>query len=177
MMKFTDYIMFKKISRHNGAGDVRSRRGARLSSRGFTLIEILVVLGISVILATGGFLALWNLKKHQALQLSAEKIVAVLRDAQARSVSQENGLVWGVHFENSPVDPDSYWIFGGDPAVPIEKVSLSPGVVLDTPSTNVTFAKVSGLPGALTAVKIKLSTDDTSIRTININVQGTIEQK
>lgn len=146
-------------------------------NRGFTLIEILVVLGISVILATGGFLALWNLRKHQALQLSAEKIVAVLRDAQARSVSQEDGLTWGVHFENSPADPDSYWIYGGDPAIPIEKVSLSPGVILETPSVNVPFAKVSGLPASMTVVKLKLSGDDSATRTITINVQGTIEQK
>src|SRR3989338_5433970 len=104
-----------------------------MNKKGFTLIEILVVLGISVILATGGFLALWNLRRHQALDLSAQKIVAVLRDAQARSIGQENGLAWGVHFENG-ADPDSYWIYGGDPAVPAEKVSLSPGVVMDMPT-------------------------------------------
>ncbi len=145
-------------------------------SKGFTLIEILVVLGISVILATGGFLMLWSFRSHQALSLSAEKIVAVLRDAQARSVSQEDGLSWGVHFENV-VGSDSYWIFGGDPAVPIEKVSLSSGVALDTPTANVSFFKVSGLPVSPAEVKIKLSNDDTVFRTITINAQGTIEQK
>lgn len=148
-----------------------------MKTKGFTLIEILVVLGISIILATGGSLALWNFKKHQSLRLAAESIVAVLRDAQARSASQEDGLAWGVHFENSPSGPDFYWIFGGDPAVPVEKVSLPPEVALETATANVNFSKVSGLPASAAVVKIKLSADDSVLRTININVQGTIEQE
>ncbi|MEK7641277.1 MAG: type II secretion system protein [Patescibacteria group bacterium] len=148
-----------------------------MKKNGFTLIEILVVLGISIILATGGFLSLWNLKKHQALRLAAESMVAFLRDAQSRSATQEGGLGWGVHFENS-ADRDSYWLFSGsatDDAV--EKVVLPAAVEydMDTASDEVLFSKVSGLPDSATTVKIKLLGDDDSVITIKINAQGTIE--
>ncbi len=161
----------------NHIADVaHSRRGARLSSRGFTLIEMLVVLGISVILATGGFLSLWNLRKHQALRLAAESMVAFLREAQSRSATQEGGVGWGVHFENS-TDRDSYWLFSGSVIEdPVDKVALPATVGLDTPSDEVFFSKVSGLPDFPTIVKIKLLGDDSSVRTITINAQGTIEQ-
>jgi len=148
------------------------------NTSGFTLIEILVVLGITIILATGGFLSLWNLKKQQSLRLSAESMVAFVRDAEQRSISQDQGLGWGIHFENSATDRDSYWRFAGaDPSVISEKIVLPPGVDMDSPTDDVFFAKVSGLPDAMTVVKIKLSGDDSSTKTIIINAQGTIEQK
>lgn len=144
---------------------------------GFTLIEMLVVLGISVILATGGFLSLWNLRKHQALRLAAESMVAFLRDAQSRSATQEEGKGWGVHFENG-VDRDSYWLFSGSAVgAAVEQVVLPATVEFVTPTDDVFFSKVSGLPDVLTVVKIKLLGDDSAARTITINAQGTIEQK
>ncbi len=149
---------------------------------GFTLIEILVVLGITIILATGGFLSLWNLKKHQSLRLSAESMVAFLRDVQQRSISQEGGLGWGARFYNPAVGRDSYWRFQGtDPLMIDEKIALPSGIEFADPDVgstkDVNFAKISGLPDAMTVVKIKLSGDDSSIITININAQGTIESK
>ncbi|TSC83106.1 MAG: hypothetical protein G01um101419_257 [Parcubacteria group bacterium Gr01-1014_19] len=137
---------------------------------------MLVVLGISVILATSGFLSLWNLRKHQQLLLASESMVAFLRDAQSRSATQEGGLGWGVHFENS-ADRDAYWLFSGSVTeVAIERVTLPATVEMDTATDNVFFSKVSGLPDSATTVKIKLLGDDSSIRTITINAQGTIEQ-
>lgn len=144
----------------------------------FTLIEILVVLGISIILAMGGLFGLSNLRKHQSLRLAAEGMVAFLRDTQQRSLGQEDGLGWGVHFENSTSERDSYWRFGGaDPMIVSEKVVLPPGVDFDSSSDNVFFSKVSGLPDSAAEVKIKLLNDPSAVRTITINAQGTIEQK
>ena len=149
-----------------------------MNNKGFTLIEILVVLGISVILAMGGLFSLSNLRKHQALRLAAEGMVAFLRDSQQRSIGQEDGVGWGVHFDNSASEGDSYWRFGGaDPAMVSEKVSLATGVELETPSDNVFFAKVSGLPDSVVVVKIRLSSDPSAVRIITINAQGTIIQE
>lgn len=143
----------------------------------FTLIEILVVLGISVILGVGGFLSLANLRRHQALDLSANSMVAFLRDSQQKSISQDGGLGWGVHFENGP-DRDSYWRFSGfDPLVASEKITLPSGVELSSVTGNVFFSKISGLPDSATVVKIRLLDDDSSSKTITINAQGSIEAK
>lgn len=152
-----------------------------MNTKGFTLIEILVVLGISIILATGGFLGLWNLKKHQALRLSAEGMVAFLRDAQQKSVNQEGGFGWGVHFDNSASGRDSYWRFSGtDSLGAVDKVVLPAGVEITDPisgtSKNVIFAKISGLPDSPTEVKLNLSNDASVFRVVKINAQGTITQ-
>ncbi|MDP1719099.1 MAG: prepilin-type N-terminal cleavage/methylation domain-containing protein [bacterium] len=152
---------------------------------GFTLIEILVVLGITVILATGGFLSLSGLRRHQSLRLSAEGMVAFLQDAQQRSVSQEGGLGWGVHFENSATDRGYYLRFSGSDysvsADKVDRVALPSGIEfadpIDGSAKDVSFAKISGLPDAAVEVKINLSNDSASFRTITINVQGAIEQK
>lgn len=149
-----------------------------MTQKGFTLIEILVVLGISAILATGGFLSLSGLRRQESLRLSAESMVAFLRDAHQRSVSQEGGLGWGVHFENSATGRDSYWRFSGsDSTAAVDRIALPSGVELETASSEVSFSKLRGLPDAAAIVKIRLSNDSASFRTITINEQGTIEQK
>lgn len=164
-----------------------------MKQNGFTLIEILVVLGITIILATGGFLSLWNLKKHQALSLTAEGMVSYLGDVRQQSISQEGGFGWGVHFENSVTGPDYYWRFRGSDisvAGAVDRIALPSGVEFDTiSSNNASFARMSGclssevgsdtcgLPDAKVEVRLKLSGDDSSIITIKINAQGTIESK
>ena len=153
-----------------------------MNKNGFTLIEILVVLGISIILAMGGLFSLSNLRRHQSLRLAAEGMVAFLRDAQQRSISQDEGSGWGVRFENSESERDSYRRFKGtDSSAVSEKITLAPGVEFVDPAEgdekDVSFVKISGLPGSAMEVKIKLSNDPDTFRTITINAQGTIIQE
>jgi len=72
-----------------------------LKPRALTYIEILLVIGITAIISTIGAGFYVNQQKVKVLETTAQEIVAYLKYAQQKSISQEQGLQWGVHFENS----------------------------------------------------------------------------
>lgn len=66
--------------------------------RGFTLIEIAVVLTITAILfLIAGSLAVNTISKN-TLQVEAGAVIDLLRRAQSRSISGYQDSVWGVNF-------------------------------------------------------------------------------
>ena len=80
---------------------------------GFTLVEILTVLGILVVISgisVWGFSGLANIK---TLDLAAEELVANLRDAQRRAITQENSSQWGVRINALSENTDFYEMFSG----------------------------------------------------------------
>lgn len=123
------------------------------SASGFTLIEIIVTLGIFILL---GGIVLVNIagRNTQTNILSAqEQIGATLREAQADSVQQKNGDSWGVHFENSTSVAPFYALFytsyststvvGGNTPLPTS-VSYNTSTLASGATLNVVFSQVSG---------------------------------
>ena len=82
-----------------------------LRTSAFTLIELLISIGILAILAGIGFINIVNYKQRQDLSFAGQEIIEVLRNAQNRSLSQEatstagTGGRWGVYFENPQRPP------------------------------------------------------------------------
>ena len=52
--------------------------------RGFTLLEIMVILGISAILGGAGTLSVYNFRVEKSLVLHSQELLANLRDAQQK---------------------------------------------------------------------------------------------
>ncbi|MFH1632230.1 MAG: prepilin-type N-terminal cleavage/methylation domain-containing protein [bacterium] len=74
---------------------------AREQNRGFTLVEVLVVvaiLALIVFIATG--LGANTLTKNQ-IGIETDQMISLLRRAQARSVSGYQDDVWGVHLTST----------------------------------------------------------------------------
>ena len=75
-------------------------------NKAFTLIELIISIGILAILAGVGFINIVNYKHRQDLTSTTQEIIEVVRNAQNRSLSQEatstagTGGRWGVYFEN-----------------------------------------------------------------------------
>lgn len=80
----------------------RSHRDKR---RAFTIIEIIITIVISAIVAVVIISSLVGEKSTTALNNSVQEAATTLREAQSRSVSQEGGVVWGVHFDNNSTTP------------------------------------------------------------------------
>ncbi|MDP1706620.1 MAG: LamG domain-containing protein [bacterium] len=78
---------------------------------GFTLIELMVVLVIMVVIALGVAFNLGGFNTKQNLELALNSLTAVVRDTQQRSVTQQDGGTWGLHFYNT--DSDRYEVFKG----------------------------------------------------------------
>ncbi len=79
----------------------------------FSLIELILAVGLVGIIATVSFLSLTGVREGQALKLATEEIRAALNDARNRSITQEGGENWGIRFINSTDSAHSYEIFKG----------------------------------------------------------------
>ncbi len=148
--------------------------------KGFTLIELIISIAIIAIIASIGIINLFSYRNRQDLSLNTGKIVEVLRNAQNRSISQENGTRWGVHFINvSAPNLDYYELFyGASYALNtiVSTATLPSNITFEVPSVSSTiiFSPITGLPNASTTVKIYLLSNPTTSSTIIISNNGNI---
>ena len=150
--------------------------------KGFSLIELLITIGIVAVLGTIGTMNLVNYRSRNILDLQTQEIVATLRDAQSRSISQENGRPWGIHFENPSSDSDYYSLFASSTYNSSDinsTTTLNSAVVFLDPSAggskNVNFSAVTGLPSAADSLAIALKANNSVSSTITINAIGQIQ--
>lgn len=147
---------------------------SRKTPMGFTIIELLLVLGIMTIITATGTLALFSFRAKQNLNLSAQEIVTVLRSAQNNSISQEllsSGEKWGVHFEN-----DYYALFKGtsfNVSNIVSKSTLKSGVIFSG------FSNSAGPQGSIDVIFAATSgfSDDSYIVTLSLTGGSSGEQK
>jgi len=148
--------------------------------KAFTLVELLIVLGITAILSIVGFGFYANQQKTKILESTAQEIANYLRYAQQKSVSQEQGFQWGVHFDNPTSGQDSYALYTGTTySSPIETKYLPTGIIFTTPATgnsvNVSFNKLTGTNYSGTSQSLVIqSTSSSATKTISVSSQGLI---
>ncbi len=110
--------------------------------KGFTIIELLVVMGIMSVLATLGLLVTLDLYRSYAFNSERDTLVSILQKARSKSLNNLGQTAHGVYFEN-----DKYILFdrsgyGGansqDQVIPADTYinHSSPGEIV--------FAQVSG---------------------------------
>jgi prepilin-type N-terminal cleavage/methylation domain-containing protein len=80
--------------------------------KGTTMIELLLVIGILAVIATVGGISLLGRRGTTEFQGTAQQMVAALREAQSRAVSQASGTTWGVQFSNATSGP-FFAVFAG----------------------------------------------------------------
>jgi prepilin-type N-terminal cleavage/methylation domain-containing protein len=152
------------------------------SQQSFTIVELLIVIALVAVIASIGIVSLFGYRQRQHLKLQTEELVAVLRNAQNRSLSQESGSRWGVHFENPTGDAnDFYDLFSGtsySASAVVSRTPLPPALQFDVPSSGasatIIFAPVTGFPNASTTIKISLVNNPNASSAITINSNGVI---
>lgn len=149
---------------------------------GFTLIELIIVMAITAIIIVGSYGILgFNFKSRNELELAAREIVSVLRNAQDRSISQEDGVQWGVYFENMSNNSGFYVLYKGATTTFISKKNLNPNIKFSDPlignSKDISFNKMSGLPVSSTTIVIFLENNSLATTTITVNLNGQIQYK
>lgn len=149
--------------------------------QGFSLFETVIVIGIAAIISGVAFLNFFGVRANKELRLKADELVGYLRNAQQRSISQDQSSQWGVHLDASAVDSDFYVIFYGvDYAggVKISTISLGPAVQFSDPaqgtSKDVIFSKVSGLPDSQKSITLIHGGNPSACRNVTINTSGLI---
>ncbi|KKW46835.1 MAG: hypothetical protein A3A43_01750 [Candidatus Liptonbacteria bacterium RIFCSPLOWO2_01_FULL_56_20] len=158
------------------------RRGtAAFAKRGTTVLELVTILAVATILAGIVVLNLTNRKRVSELSTTTVQIVALLREAQSRSMSQASGASWGVHFENATTSAPAYALFAASyspstrtgyyrlsPFVGYAASSIPPGA-----SKDVIFSQLTGTAASTTISLYLRSTPDVS-STIRIASSGAV---
>ncbi len=71
--------------------------------KGFTLIEILIVIAILAVLVTIIVSTFSLFNKNEAIKKDTETVVEVLQQARSQTLSSKNGSQYGVHFGTSKI--------------------------------------------------------------------------
>ncbi len=149
--------------------------------RGFTLIEVLTIVGITAIVGAIGALTLPGFRAQNTLDLAAQELKADLRDAQQRSISQDQGRQWGVHIDAPNGANDFYKVFSGSSyagGTVSKTLYLSPILQFLSPAQgaadDIIFDKVTGNVPVAHSIVIALVADNTVSRSITIPTSGLV---
>ena len=130
------------------------------------MFELLIVLGFVVILSIVVLPSLYGRRSRIDLDNTTRQIVALLREAQSRSMAQASSTSWGVRFENSTTTTPFYALFATSYATGtrIGYYRLPPSIRYATSSVaeggflDITFAQITGLPSTSTSIILELTT-------------------
>lgn len=149
--------------------------------RGFTLLEVLLVMAILVVLSTIGSTTYWGFYKKTELNSTVEAIKFDLKRAQGNAMSGINGVKWGVHYVNTNAG-NYYELFSsptvyGDVSTTIDAMAFLPkGIVFIDPivssTKDIIFNKIRGTTVTSTSITI-FSSVTSETRLITINAAGT----
>jgi len=133
---------------------------------GFSLIELMVVIGIVGILAAASFMSVNKRRSGIALEDAQANLLIALEKARSNSVAGIGTLPHGVRIESN-----KFTIFEG--ATDISSVTFPPSISTDQAlPLNIIFNRISGTSTASTTITI--SRPDGSQKKINIFKDGRI---
>jgi len=146
--------------------------------KGFSVIEIIVVIAISVILVTIVVSAFSGFRDSQALNSTVEEVVSSINKARSESLSSKNFLQHGIHFETSKVVVFQGAIYSPSDANNIE-TKLSPFIEISSTSlngggTNMVFQKFTGKTAQNGTITLRVKKNTAKIKIITVESTGVI---
>ena len=151
--------------------------------KSFTLVELLLMVGILIILAAIAIPTFRSFQKEVDLNNSTEEIIATLRLAQNKTLASERASQWGVYFETT-TQPHQYTLFKGENyAAPrdssFDETHKLPSAVeiygIDLNGGNeAVFNRVTGTVNPSGSLSLKLKDDLTKNKTVYIEEAGRV---
>jgi prepilin-type N-terminal cleavage/methylation domain-containing protein len=136
------------------------------SRRGFSLLEILLVIALMTVIVGIGTPALSRLFYRNNLNLDAENIKTDLYLAQTRAKAGENNSAWGVYLDGA-----SSTIFSGTSYafrdISFDETNFLSGTIASGSLNEIMFQEISGRPTASGTITLNLSGE-----TENIKING-----
>lgn len=146
--------------------------------KGFSLLEIIIVIGILILLAALGTGSLLQFSKTTDLNSSVEAGVSLLLEARAKTLSSQEESQYGVHFESGKIvlfkgaaysssDP-----LNEETALPssVETASIS----LNGGGSDVIFKKLTGETDQYGTITFRLKSNTASVRMLSILATGVV---
>lgn len=143
---------------------------------GFTLIEVLIALGIIIVIASITFKPFNNFRDSEALNGAVEEVLSTLQQARGQTLASTGDSQYGVHLAATQLV-----LFTGvtynSAASTNQAVTLSSLVNLSNISlagggSDIIFARLTGATSQSGSLVLALKSDATQSRTITINSNG-----
>lgn len=145
----------------------------RSRSLGFTLLELLVVMGITTILLGFVTINLLKIQHNTSVSGASDTLIADMKSQQMKAMSGASSDNLGIHFTSS----NSYILFHGTYADDSTRFTVSlddPISILNSPGNEIIFSKLSGeVAGAPYTITIK-NTAGVEQQTLTVNQYGVI---
>lgn len=153
--------------------NVKFQMGGKKIASGFTLVELMVSIGILTILFALTTINIGRLPSSASQSSGYDRLVSDLRSQQTKSMTGYGAESFGLHFENS-----SYTLFTGSYGTENYIVSLDPSLTftgVTFPGSEIIFEAGSGdLMDATGSASISNSLTD-EVKTLKINKYGATE--
>lgn len=120
---------------------------ARSHIKGFTLIEIAVVIGIMAILGTSALVSFSASRNVRDLTTSSQNTLSILRLAQSRTLAGEDDSAWGIRLESNQITLFKGNTFAVSPLTTVYPLPSSmqiTNIVLNGGGSDVVFKRVTG---------------------------------
>ena len=151
-----------------------------MKQRGFTLVEILVVVGIIGLFLGLSLVQLRSFQQVSYLENTGREVIAALRLAQSRTLASEGALQHGVHFDTTTT-PHQYTLFQGssygarDSAkdeITVLQKTIEISVISLGGGDEVVFLRLTGQAGAQGTITFRKIADPTNTKTVSILSSG-----
>ncbi len=152
-----------------------------ITSNGFTLLELLLIVGIIVLMVALAIPVFRSFQETAGLNNTAEEIVNALRLSQNKTLASQAGSSWGVYF-NDVGSPQNYILFQGASFSSREPTSdkvyqLSKRIEFSLVSIvgggkEIVFNKVSGTTSKSGQVTLRLKSDQSKVKTVYVDDSG-----
>jgi len=147
--------------------------------KGFTLVEVIIVAAIIVLIVVMSIASYRYFEKRTELEATAQKIVAVLKLAQTKTLASEDASQYGVRLESN-----RYIFFKGGTyqgGAPDNKIYLLPSrleisnISLTGGGSDVVFQRINGQTDQDGTIDLRIISQPTELETVNIHASGQIE--
>lgn len=150
--------------------------------KGTTLPELLIVIGIIAAIALTGTLLLFSRRTTVNLENVTTEATALLREAQSKSVAQEDDGTWGVRFENSTTSVPFFVLFkqpySTSSRTTFRALPSGVGYITSTvPSggwIEISFDAVSGIRSGSSSVAFYLESQASVSTTLTVSTSGAV---
>lgn len=152
-------------------------------TKGVTLLEILLVIGVLALMGGVGLGFYFGYSSNIDLEEEVNRIVSYLNQAKGNAMAIEQGLPWGVRFDNVDSANPFFALFtGADYASSgtTTKAFLSAAVEYQSPSaggfTEIVFSRRGGTTTAQIVITVRLRDQPEMIKNIDISALGLISR-
>jgi prepilin-type N-terminal cleavage/methylation domain-containing protein len=169
-------IQNKKFALANGQWSM-----VKCSQRGFTALEILIVIAILGILVAVIFPPLINFRRSSVLNVETQEMVTLINKARLSSMSSKGDVQYGVHFATTSITifQGATYVFGAtgneehvfDPTV---SIGTAGSIVVNGGGTDVLFQRITGATDQNATTTLSVVANTSASSTVVVRSSGVV---